>query len=85
MDHPGRGCYDFERELRGCLSEGEIQFTVGDIAPALGLLEGQGLIGRGPFRERAPRPGWLAGMPPEQRLTRRVLGATTNSASWPSL
>ena len=43
----GRGEYSSERMLRQFLSDDNVSFTSADLAPALGLLEGVGKIGRG--------------------------------------
>jgi hypothetical protein len=56
---PGRGVWDSERQLRQWLSDSEIQFSASDLAIALNLLEGIGLIQRATVKPNAARAGWL--------------------------
>jgi hypothetical protein len=56
----GRGMYDSERQLKQWLTEDGVQFTTGDIAHALVLLESKGYIQRATVKPNTPRPGWLA-------------------------
>ena len=56
----GCGEYSSERMLRQFLSDDNVSFTSADLAPALGLLEGVGKIGRGLDKgNNSPRSGWL--------------------------
>jgi hypothetical protein len=52
--------YDSERQLKQWLTEDGVQFTTGDIAHALVLLESKGHIQRATVKPNASRPGWLA-------------------------
>jgi hypothetical protein len=56
---PGRGVWESERDLRSWLAADEVSFTSSDLAPALGLLEATGKIGRHAARANTPRAGWL--------------------------
>jgi hypothetical protein len=56
----GRGMYDSERQLKQWLTEDGVQFTTGDIAHALVLLESKGHIQRATVKPNASRTGWLA-------------------------
>ena len=55
-----RGMYHSERQLKLWLTEDGVQFTTGDIAHALVLLESKGHIQRAIVTPNVPRPGWLA-------------------------
>jgi hypothetical protein len=55
----GRGVYGSERDLRSWLAHDEISYTSSDLAPALGLLEATGRIGRHAAKPNTPRGGWL--------------------------
>lgn len=54
LRQPGRGVYSSERELRQWLNEDGVQFTTGDIAHALVLLESKGNIRRATVKPNAP-------------------------------
>ena len=54
LRQPGREVYSSERELRQWLNEDGVQFTTGDIAHALVLLESKGNIRRATVKPNAP-------------------------------
>jgi hypothetical protein len=65
LRQPGRSRYSSERHLREWLTDDGIQFTVADIAPALGLLEATGRLIRRNVERGLPRSGWLPEHAPE--------------------
>jgi hypothetical protein len=77
---PGRsGSYESERHLRGLLADDGVQFSWGDLAPALALAEAAGLLVRDGGGLGLPRGGRLPGVgtspvvPPEVRVARVVV------------
>lgn len=72
LEKPDRGAYQSERTLRLFLAADNIAFSSADLAPALDLLAGAGLLVRGGGGLGQPRisPGWL--MRPLSSLLRSV-------------
>jgi hypothetical protein len=61
LRQPDHAMWDSERILRQWLSDAGTQFSSGDVAPALGLLESVGFIGRAAEKGNSRRSGWLVG------------------------